>query len=189
MKKRLETKPTLYPLPAVVVGTYDAEGHPDAMTAAWAGICCSEPPCLTVGIRESRLTYENLLRRKALTVHVPSVDLVKETDYFGLVSGRNEDKLAKTGMTCTPGSEVDAPVIDRFPLVLECRLVSTTKLGSHMLVVAEIVAVAAEESVLTPQGELDVRALDPLCYGPAGYYGLGALAGKAFSVGKELLRP
>lgn len=187
MKKRLETKPALYPLPAVVVGTYDAKGHPDVMTAAWAGICCSEPPCLALGIRENRLTYENVLLKKALTVHIPSVDLAKETDYFGLVSGRTVNKLAKAGMTCTPGSVADAPVIDRFPLVLECRLVSTTKLGSHMLVVAEIVAVAAEESVLNPQGELDAQALNPLCYGPSGYYGLGELAGKAFSIGKDLL--
>ncbi len=102
----------------MVVGTYDAVGTSLRMTAAWAGICCSEPPCLTVGIRESRLTYENLLRPKSAHRAFPLGGPGEGDGLLRARLGRNEDKLAKTGMNLHSRSEVDAPVIDRFPLVL-----------------------------------------------------------------------
>ena len=85
--------------PVWVVGTYDPEGKPNVMTAAWGGICCSKPPCIYVSLRKATYTYGNLLERKAFTISFPSQEYVKEVDYFGLVSGKDNDKFSATKLT------------------------------------------------------------------------------------------
>ena len=99
MKRSLGAKTLLYPTPVLVVGTYDKNGRPNVMTAAWGGICCSRPPCVTVSLREATYSHGNIVARKAFTISIPSEDQVKHADYFGMVCGRNVDKFAESGLT------------------------------------------------------------------------------------------
>ena len=99
MKKSLGAKTLAYPTPVWVVGSYDSEGKPNIMTVAWGGICCSQPPCVTVSLRKATYSYGNIMARKAYTVSIPSVRYLREADYVGIYSGRHEDKFAETGLT------------------------------------------------------------------------------------------
>jgi len=104
MKISLGKKTLLYPAPVCVVGTYDQAGKPNVMTAAWAGICCSSPPCIAVSLRKATYTYGNIMERKAFTVSLPSEEYIHQADYFGMASGRDEDKFARTRLTPVRGS-------------------------------------------------------------------------------------
>ncbi|KRT71616.1 MAG: hypothetical protein XU12_C0037G0001, partial [Deltaproteobacteria bacterium CSP1-8] len=99
MKKSMGAKTLVFPTPVWVVGTYDKEGKPNMMTVAWGGICCSMPPCVAVSLRKATYTYGSLMERKAFTVNVPSEFHCREADYIGIVSGKNTDKFAATGLT------------------------------------------------------------------------------------------
>jgi flavin reductase (DIM6/NTAB) family NADH-FMN oxidoreductase RutF len=96
MKKSLGSKTLLYPTPVWVVGTYDKDGKPNVMTIAWGGICCSKPPCVAISLRKATYSYGNIMERKAFTLNIPSEAHAGQADYFGLVSGKNEDKFAAT---------------------------------------------------------------------------------------------
>jgi flavin reductase (DIM6/NTAB) family NADH-FMN oxidoreductase RutF len=119
MKKSLGAKTILYPTPVVVVGTYDKQGRPNMVTLAWVGICSSKPPCIAISLRKARHTYSNILERKAFTVNIPSEKHIKETDYVGIVSGKNADKFSATKLTPIKSDLVDAPYVNEFPLALE----------------------------------------------------------------------
>lgn len=188
MKKSIGAKTITYPTPAWVVCTYDREGRANGMTAAWGGICSSKPPAVTVSIRPSRYTYDNLMERKAFTINVPSEAHVKEVDYFGIVSGRKEDKFAAARLTPVKSELVDAPYIAEFPLVMECRLLQTVEVGVHVLFIGEIVDVKVEESALGENGMPEVERLRPLVYatGNEEYYGIGRHIGRAFSAGRDV---
>jgi flavin reductase (DIM6/NTAB) family NADH-FMN oxidoreductase RutF len=97
MKRSIGAKTVLYPTPVLIVGTFDAEGKPNMMAAAWGGICCSRPPCVAVSLRKATYTYGNIVAREAFTLSIPSEAYVKEADYVGLVSGRNEDSSGRPG--------------------------------------------------------------------------------------------
>ena len=122
MKHSIGAKTLIYPTPTWIVGSYDKQGRPNGMTAAWGGICCSDPPCVAVSLRKATYSYASLLDRKAFTVSVPSQHQVKQADYFGLVSGRDTDKFAATGWTPIRSELVDAPYVQECPLVLECKV-------------------------------------------------------------------
>lgn len=187
MKKSLGAKTIVYPAPVFAVGTYDAQGKPNVMTAAWAGLCCSKPPCVAVALRKATYTYDNIVQRKAFTISIPSEAHVKQADYFGLVSGRSIDKFAATGLTATRSELVDAPYVTEFPLVLECRLVQVLELGLHTQFVGEILDVKADEGILENES-VDIGRLRPMAFAPdtQAYYGMGACVGRAFKIGREL---
>jgi flavin reductase (DIM6/NTAB) family NADH-FMN oxidoreductase RutF len=170
-----------------VVGTYDRDGKPNVMTASWGGICCSQPPCVAVSLRKATCTHGNITARKAFTISIPSEKFVKEADYFGMVSGRNVDKFAATGLTPVKSELVDAPYVKEFPLIVECRLAHTFELGLHTQFVGEVVDVKAEESVMGGGRLVDIKKVKPLAFTPdtQGYYGIGSFIGKAFSVGEK----
>jgi flavin reductase (DIM6/NTAB) family NADH-FMN oxidoreductase RutF len=188
MKKSLGAKTILYPAPVLVVGTYDNDGQPNVMTASWAGICCSVPPSVAVSLRKATYTYANMVKRRAFTLAVPSQRQVREADYFGIASGKTEDKLAATGLTAIRSDLVDAPYVKEFPLVLECRLEHIFELGLHTQFVGEILDVKADEEVLGDGGLVDLEKLLPITFAPEvrTYYGLGKCLGKAFSIGKTI---
>lgn len=188
MKQSLGAKTLVYPTPVFVVGTYNNQGQPNAMTAAWAGICCSRPPCVAVSLRKATYTYGNLVERKAFTISIPSEDYLKQADYLGMVSGKDVDKFARTRLTPVRSQLVDAPYIVEFPLVLECKLVQAVELGLHTQFVGEILDVKAEESVLNATGLADITKVRPLIFTPdtQQYFGIGNLLGSAFSVGSGL---
>jgi len=186
MKKSLGAKTILYPTPALLVGTYGDDGKPNIVTVAWAGICCSVPPCIAVSLREVTQSHKNIVRHRAFTVNVPSEQYVKEVDYVGIISGTVEDKFAATGLTPVASDLVDAPCVQEFPLTLECRLSHTFALGLHTQFVGEILDVKADEEVLNAAGMPDLEKLAPIFYAPEvrAYYGIGRHLGKAFSIGK-----
>ena len=187
MKKSLGAKTLAQPAPAWVIGSYDAQGKPNIMTIAWGGICCSQPPCVTISLRKATYTYECIMERKAYTVNIPSAALVKEVDYVGIVSGRNVDKFALTKLTPVRSELVDAPYIKEFPVVIECKVLHTLEIGLHTQFIGEIMDIKAEESVLDEQGMADILKVKPLIFdtGQGAYYGIGEHIGKAFSIGKQ----
>ena len=188
MKKSLGAKTILYPTPVLIVGTYDAAGKPNAMTAAWGGICCSSPPCVAVSLRKATYTYGNIVEQGGFTINIPSEDFAVQADYFGMVSGKKADKFAETGLTPIRSTLVNAPYIKEFPLVLECKLVHQIELGLHTQFVGEILDVKASEDILDDNGALDVEELKPFFYAPevSAYYGTGRRLGSAFSIGQAV---
>lgn len=187
MKRSLGAKPVVYPAPVFVIGTYDREGRPNAMTVAWGGICCSKPPCIGISLREATYTYDNVLERRAFTVNIPSERYVKDVDYLGIYSGRNIDKFAETGLTPVKGTVVDAPYIEEFPFILECSLVKTVELGLHTLFIGEIKDIKADESVIVKENIIDAEKVRPIVYAPElrKYFQIGDFLGRSFSIGKK----
>ena len=186
MRTSLGAKTLLFPTPVLIVGTYDKDGNPDVMTAAWGGICCSGPPCLSVSVRKARLTFANIMEKKEFTVSIPSEANVAEADYIGMVSGRDEDKFAQTGLTPVRAEKVDAPYVKEFPMHLECKMVHSFDLGQHTQFIGEIIDVKAEDTILS-DGMVDVDKLMPFWYSPSGglYYGTGRKLGQGFNLGKR----
>jgi len=187
MKKSLGAKTLLFPTPVLIVCSYDAKGVPNAMNVAWGGIACSEPPCVAVSIRKPRKTYENILAKKAFTVNIPSEKYMKEADYFGIVSGKTEDKFKATGLTPVKSDLVDAPYIKEFPLVMECTLKETHDLGIHTQFIGEIKDVKVDESALNAKGFPDPEKMKAFVFDPgtSAYYATGKFLGQAFTVGKK----
>jgi flavin reductase (DIM6/NTAB) family NADH-FMN oxidoreductase RutF len=188
MKRSLGPKTLALPLPAFLVGSYDENNNPNLMTAAWGGILSSDPPCAGVSVRPSRMTFDGVVANKAFTLSVPHRGLVAETDFCGLVSGRQHNKFQEVSLTMRESSLVSAPYVDECPLVLECKLHKTLELGSHVLLVGHILNVLAEERVLLDD-VVDPLKADPLVYGTdASYYSLGERIASAFSEGKKFIK-
>lgn len=189
MKTSVGAKTLHFPTPTCVVGTYDADGNPNVMTAAWSGICCSRPPCVYVSLRKATYSYAAIVARKAYTISIPSEDHIVAVDYFGIATGAKENKLARAGLTAVRSDLVDAPYVKEFPVVLECRLVRAEELGLHTMFVGEIMDVKGEPGVMD-DGKLDIAKIRPVIYDPARnrYFKVGEYLGKAFIVGKDLVQ-
>lgn len=185
MKKSIGPKSIVYPTPVFVVGTYDQSGNPNVMTAAWGGICCSSPPCVAVSLRKATYTYGNIVEKKAFTVSIPPETYVKEADYFGIVSGRTENKFLRSGLTPVKSEVVDAPYVQEFPFVLECKLLHTLEIGLHTQFIGEIVDIKINENVIGEKGLPDIEKIKPIIFAPGvqTYHGVGNYLGKAFSIG------
>jgi flavin reductase (DIM6/NTAB) family NADH-FMN oxidoreductase RutF len=190
MKKSLGAKTIIYPTPIFVVGTYDEKGKPNVMTAAWGGICCSRPPCVAVSLRKATYSYGNIVAQEAFTISLPSEDYVKEADYFGMASGRDEDKFAATGLTPMKSDLVNAPYVKEFPFIIECSLLHTFELGLHTQFVGEILDVKVDEPLLGEDKLPAVDKIKPILFAPENraYHGIGKYLGKAFSIGREVQR-
>ena len=185
MRKDFGVKTWLYPMPVLMVGTYDENGVPDVMNAAWGGI--HDTNQVAVCIDPSHKTAENLQKIQAFTVSIGTAGQVVACDYLGIVSAHDEpEKLKKAGLHAEKAKFVDAPLIAEFPMTLECKLLSyDTATGCT---VGEIVNISADESVLDADGNISAEKLAPLCYDPVrhAYCTLGKAVGKAFSDGNAL---
>jgi len=188
MKKSVGAKTLLFPTPVLMVGTYDHTGKPNLMSVAWGGICCSQPPCVAVSLRKATYTYDCIVERKAFTDGIASEEKIAEADYIGIVSGRDVDKFAVTGLTPVKSELIDAPYAAEFPVVLECTLLHVIEIGLHTQFIGEIMNVKADTDLFGEDGRLDIMKIKPLIFDTAqrGYYGIGPLLAKAFSVGKKL---
>ena len=185
MKQSAGAKTLLFPTPVLMIGTYDQTGKPNLMNAAWGGICCSQPPCVTVSVRKARHTYDAIVARQAFTVGIACVDRMAEADYCGIVSGSTIDKFAIAGLTPVRSDLVDAPYAEEFPVVLECRLLHIIEIGIHTQFIGEIVDVKGDPEMFGADGQLDIMKIKPLVYDPSHkrYHGVGPCLGKAFSIG------
>ena len=184
MRKNLGAKAILYPMPVLIIGSYDVNGTPDAMNAAWGGI--SEETQISICVSEDHKTTANILSRKAFTVSIADAENVIAADYVGVVSGNNEpDKIKKAGCTAVKSENVDAPLFNELPLALECKLISYDEESCRL--VGEIVNVCADERILT-DGKVDLSKFSPITYDPVNhdYLTLGDKVGKAFSDGLKL---
>lgn len=188
MKKSLGAKTIAYPTPVFAVGTYDRDGKPNIMTAAWAGICSSKPASIAVALRSATYSHGSIIERKAFTISIPSETYSKEIDFIGIASGKNTDKFSAASLTPVKSELVDAPYVKEFPVVIECKLLHVLDLGLHTQFIGEILDVKADESVMADNGFPDITKVKPLIFAPGSrsYYGVGAFIGNAFSIGKEI---
>ena len=182
MRKDFGSKTYLFPQPVMIIGTYDENGNPDAMNAAWGGICGPDEIMVDLG---SHKTTDNLAVTKAFTVGIADKEHVVECDYVGMVSGRKEpDKMKKAGFTVQKSRFVNAPVINELPITLECELKEI--IGGKYI--GKIVNVSADESVLGADGLPDTGKFTPITFDPVHhtYIALGETVGNAFSDGNKI---
>lgn len=186
-KVSLGAKTMTLPTPAWLIGTYDAAGKPNLMTAAWGGICCSKPVCMTVSLQKPRHSYAAIMERKAFTINVAGEADVAKVDYCGIVSGRDHDKFAACGYTAVKSALVDAPYVGECPLVIECKVIHIQDLGQHTMFVGEVLDVKVEETAMKG-GKPDPLAIRPIVFAPEDrhYYGLGVDLGPGWSLGKAI---
>lgn len=183
MRKNFGVKPWVYPQPVLIIGTYDENGKPDAMNAAWGGQYDNNKVMLCLGAHK---TTDNIRLKKAFTVSFATASTVVASDYVGIVSANNvPDKMEKAGFTTVRSEFVDAPVINELPLTLECRLEKFNEDGN---VIGEIVNISADESILDENGNVDAKKLDAIIFDPtsAVYLRPGDKVGNAFKDGAKL---
>ncbi len=190
MKKSFGARTLIFPTPIWCVGSYDKQDRPNVMTIAWGGVCCSSPPCVTISLRKATYTYGNIMDKMAYTLSVPSENYATEADYFGMATGRKEDKFERSGLTPVRSDLVDAPFVAEFPMILECRVIHHHEIGLHTQFIGEILDVKVEEAALGESGKPDMRKVSPIAYASevSHYHGVGRDLGKAFDIGRTLMK-
>lgn len=155
----------LIPLPAVLITCGGYNSRANIITISWCGIVCSQPPMLSISIRENRYSYNIIKSSGEFVANITGADMAKAVDYCGNHSGKDFDKFKETGLTPEKADKVNAPLIKESPINLECQIRKSLELGTHHMFVAEIVATHIEESMLDAKGRLDVQKINPLVYG------------------------
>lgn len=189
MKKSLGVKPYLYPMPVLMIATYGEEDKVDVMNMAWGGICANN--MVALNISEGHKTAKNLKERKAFTLSIADVDHLEAADFFGIASGNKmADKFEKSGLHAVKSDMVDAPVVEEFPITLECKVVEFQQSVAGFRVLGEIVNVLADEAVLDPEGNVDPTKINAFAFDQFqnGYYKIGEKVGQAWSSGKKLMK-
>lgn len=187
MKKDLGKLPAIFPMPVLLIATYDELGKVDVMNAAWGQVCDMDK--IILFLTESHKTVKNIKLNKAFTVSLVNKDHVAEADYFGIDSGNNvSDKFERTGLKAIKSSRVNAPIIEEFPLTMECevaKFIEDDEVG--FAVVGRIVNVVAEDSVLDEKGKVDVSKLGALTFDQFkyGYYEVGEKVAQAWNAGMK----
>lgn len=188
MRKDLGTKGTVItPLPVLIIGTYDENGVADAMNVAWGGQCSERHVAINIG--HVRKTRDNITLKREFTVSFATVDTVAVADYFGVVSGLHVNKIEKAGVHVSKAPHVDAPIIEEFPLTLECRLHSMKEEDTgEIRIVGEVVGMSADEKILNAEGKVDLDLLKPIMFDSAAltYRPLGASLAPAFKIGHTI---
>ena len=188
MKKDLGVQQAVFPMPVLMVAAYDENEKVNVMNVAWGQICGSDKIYLCIG--KGKKTLSNILKSKAFTVSLADAAHMEVADFYGITSGNSmEDKFERTGFTAIKSDKVNAPIMDEFPVAIECEFLEELDTGNIHGVVGRIVNVKADESVLAEDGKVDVMKLNVLMFDNfrLGYYTLGEKAGQAFDVGKKLI--
>ena len=186
MRKNFGTQSWFYPLPVLIIGTYNEDGSADAMNAAWGGLYDADKVvlCLSAGHK----TTANIKNTGAFTIGFADAAHVIPADYVGMVSANTDpDKIEKSGFHTRTSEFVDAPIIDELPVVLECKFLKVNEDGN---IVGQIVNVSIDESVLDAAGRLDMAKFQPITFEPVnkGYHVIGPRTGNAFQDGKQLIK-
>jgi flavin reductase (DIM6/NTAB) family NADH-FMN oxidoreductase RutF len=188
-KKELRLHAVVAPTQTVIVSAYDRDEKADACTLAFYMVSSHNPPCVTVAINatQKRKTLQDILESRAFVLGFPGTAQVREADYLGVESGYRTDKLKNIGFTTTPARTVHAPVINELPLSLECEVVHTVTVGSHMQVTGEVKNILAEESILNEKGRILLDRMQPVIYDveQARYLSVGEKVSDAFRPGME----
>lgn len=176
------------PQPALMIGTYDENGNPDVMMAAWGGQCDGNQVCFRLSPHR---TTTNLRATREFTLSYATVRDVAESDYFGTVSANDvPDKIARTGFTVTKSQNINAPIINEYPLTMECRVVEIMEReGDGCFVIGEVINTIADPSILT-DGRIDLDKLQPIVFDAAipAYRSVGAEVGKAWGEGQKFIK-
>ena len=184
MKKDLKAVSGIFPMPVLMIGTYNEDGSVDVMNAAWG--MAQSMTHLKLCITESHKTVKNMKRTRYCTVSLATKDLVVESDYLGMVSANNvHNKFEKTGLHSVKSKKIDAPIIEEYPICMECKVIGFEDDGT----LVEVVNVLADEKYLNEDGTIKLDEIGIISYDPFGhsYYEVGNKVGQAFSDGKKLM--
>ena len=186
MRKKLNITEGIFPMPVLMIATYNEDGSVNVMNAAWGTM--QERDTVVLNLTETHKTVENIKARGAFTVSIADAAHVVEADYFGIASGNKvANKLEKAGLTASKAESVDAPVINEFPLCLECKFIEYQNNEYGCGVIGKVVNVTADESVM-PDGKLDMSLVNAIAFDPYthGYYKVSERVGEAFHDGTKL---
>lgn len=189
MLKDLGVKPYLFPMPVLMITTYGDDDKVDVMNMAWGGICAQN--MVALNIDEDHKTSENIKKRGAFTLSIADVDHIEEADFFGIATGsKMEDKFERTGLHAVKSTRVDAPIVQEFPVTLECKVVECQNTAYGFRVLGEIVNVLADEKVLNEKGNVDPEKLNAFVFDQfqSGYYAIGEKVGQAWKSGAGLMK-
>lgn len=176
----------IYPIPSVIVTCGDCDENYNAITIAWTGTICTNPPMTYISVRPSRHSYDIIKKTGEFVINLTTENMSKATDYIGVRSGKNEDKIKKCGLTLAEAKEVKAPLIEESPVNIECKVVEVKELGSHDMFLAEVVSVHVDDNYIDENDTFHLSAAKPICYSHGRYYSLGKELGKfGYSVQKK----
>lgn len=189
MKKELCVHPYLFPMPVLMIATYGDDNVVDVMNMAWGGICAEN--MVSLNIDEDHKTSENIKKRGAFTLSIADIPHIEAADFFGIASGNKmPDKFERSGLSAVKSEKVNAPIVQEFPLTLECRVVEDKMevYGHH--IIGEIVGVLADEAVLDEKGKVDAAKLNAFVFDQfrSGYYAIGEKVGQAWHTGAPLMK-
>ena len=189
MKKDIGVIPAVYPMPVLMVAAYDKNEKVNVMNVAWGQICDEDKIILFIG--EGKKTWLNIKESKAFTVALADEAHMDVADFFGIATGNKmPDKFERTGYHAVKSDKVHAPIIEEFPVVMECELKDVVEKGDFLCYVGRIVNAAAEESVLSANGKIDPAKVGALMFDQFqhGYYTVGEHVGQAWNAGKDLMK-
>ena len=179
MKKQIKTTEAIFPMPVLLISTFNEDGTVDVMNAAWGTM--QERGMVALNLTETHKTVENIKARKGFVVHLADAKHVAEADWFGVVSGRKDpDKFAKSGLTYVKSDLVDAPIINELPVAIECEFVEYQNGDTGIGVIGKVLRTSVEEANLK-DGQVDIDSLEAIAFDPYthGYYKVGGRVGDA----------
>ncbi len=186
MRKNIKTTEAIFPMPVLMIATYNEDGTIDVMNAAWGTML--ERNYVILNLTETHKTVKNIKARKSFTVSIADAKHVVEADYFGMVSGNNtENKFENSGLTAIPSELVDAPIINEFPICMECEFIEYQDDENGCGVIGKVINVTADEKVMT-NDEVDIDKVNAIAFDPYthGYYKVSGRVGEAFKDGLKL---
>jgi flavin reductase (DIM6/NTAB) family NADH-FMN oxidoreductase RutF len=185
MKKvKMGAQPMLWAHPTVLVGA-DVDGKPDFAAVAWTGVAASTPPAVSIALQHPRYSLKGIRQNLTFSVNIPSRELVRETDYCGLISGAKTDKVKDCKFKVFYGKTPNAPLIEQCPINMECEVRHILNMGSHALVIGEVVETHVSEDCLT-EGKPDISKVRPFAFLPGKYHAIGEAFADTFSIGREI---
>jgi|Deesub1362A_J573_1020465.scaffolds.fasta_scaffold00473_7 flavin reductase (DIM6/NTAB) family NADH-FMN oxidoreductase RutF len=192
MKRQLGPSTAFFPIPAALIVSKDGD-KVNVLTVSWIGIVSETPPMVGISLRRDRYSLELIRKTKEFTVNIPSANLYRETDYCGLVSGRNRDKLRDLNFTMLESRKISTPIIKECPYNMECVVKQEILLGEWVLILAEIVETHLDEDKINPSNRANIeisKVVNPLvyCAEVREYWSLGEKLGNGFSSGKEIIQ-
>jgi flavin reductase (DIM6/NTAB) family NADH-FMN oxidoreductase RutF len=187
MKIKKSPGTALFPCPVVLVTCIDNKGNPNIITLAWVGTVCSEPPMIALGIRPTRYSHKLIKNSGEFVVNIPTTKILKESDYCGVTSGKNNEKFSETKLTQQHAEKVKAPLIQECPVNIECKLKEISPLGTHDLFLGEIVQVHVADNILDKKGNIDFKKADPFIYNQGQYWSINKKLG-TYGFSKKVIK-